>query len=181
MSIVLQSSGGGSVTLQEPTTASNFTVTVPAVTGTMATSTTPSFTTTIGVGGATPAASGAGITFPSTQSASSDANTLDDYEEGTWTVVWTALTGTPSSTTGNYTKIGKIVYWIYATSGTLSGTANSTAFSLPITPSGAQRSTGGQATSAVSSQGTGIVYGTLFYTATFSTATEIIFSGFYQA
>jgi hypothetical protein len=39
--------------------------------------------TTVGVGGATPAASGAGITFPATQSASTDANTLDDYEEGT--------------------------------------------------------------------------------------------------
>lgn len=36
MSIVLQSSGGGSVTLAEPTTASNYTITVPAVTGTMA-------------------------------------------------------------------------------------------------------------------------------------------------
>jgi hypothetical protein len=37
MSLVLQSSGGGSVTLEEPVTASNFTITVPAVTGTMIT------------------------------------------------------------------------------------------------------------------------------------------------
>ena len=37
MSIVLQSSGGGSVTLQEPVTASNLTITVPAVSGTMLT------------------------------------------------------------------------------------------------------------------------------------------------
>jgi hypothetical protein len=37
MSLVLQSSGGGSVTLQEPVTASNLTITVPAVTGTMLT------------------------------------------------------------------------------------------------------------------------------------------------
>lgn len=36
MSIVLQSSGGGSVTVQEPTTASNFTISLPATTGTMA-------------------------------------------------------------------------------------------------------------------------------------------------
>ena len=36
MSLVLQSSGGGSVTLQEPVTASNLTITVSAVTGTMA-------------------------------------------------------------------------------------------------------------------------------------------------
>jgi hypothetical protein len=33
MSIVLQSSGGGSVTVQEPTTASNFIATLPAATG----------------------------------------------------------------------------------------------------------------------------------------------------
>jgi hypothetical protein len=35
MSLVLQSSGGGSVTVQEPTTASNFTATLPAATGTV--------------------------------------------------------------------------------------------------------------------------------------------------
>jgi hypothetical protein len=33
MSLVLQSSGGGSVTIAEPTTASNFTVTLPAAAG----------------------------------------------------------------------------------------------------------------------------------------------------
>jgi len=35
MSVILQSSSGGSVTLNEPTTASNFTVTLPAATGTV--------------------------------------------------------------------------------------------------------------------------------------------------
>jgi hypothetical protein len=35
MSIVLNSSGGGSVTINEPTTASNFTQTLPAATGTV--------------------------------------------------------------------------------------------------------------------------------------------------
>ena len=112
MSLVLQSSGGGSVTLEEPVTASNFTITVPAVTGTMATLTTPSFVSTIGVGGATPANSGAGITFPATQSASSDANTLDDYEEGTWTPSVSSQGGSLGSTTVNfatYTKIGRQV------------------------------------------------------------------------
>jgi hypothetical protein len=33
MSVILQSSGGGQITLQEPTTASNFTQTLPAATG----------------------------------------------------------------------------------------------------------------------------------------------------
>jgi hypothetical protein len=68
---------------------------------------------TIGVGAATPAASGAGITFPATQSASSDANTLDDYEEGTFTPTVTGGTtaGTTTYTTqrGFYTKIGRSV------------------------------------------------------------------------
>ena len=35
MSLVLQSSGGGSVTIQEPSTASNLTATLPAATGTV--------------------------------------------------------------------------------------------------------------------------------------------------
>jgi hypothetical protein len=35
MSLVLQSSGGGQITIQEPTTASNFTATMPAATGTV--------------------------------------------------------------------------------------------------------------------------------------------------
>ena len=64
-------------------------------------------------GGTTTAAAGVGIVFPATQSASSDANTLDDYEEGTWTPTITGGT-TAGSTTysiqqGHYTKIGDTV------------------------------------------------------------------------
>jgi hypothetical protein len=69
--------------------------------------------TTIGVGGATPSTSGAGITFPASQSASSDANTLDDYEEGTWTGTIKGTTTdptTPVTATGSYTKIGRQVF-----------------------------------------------------------------------
>ena len=65
----------------------------------------------IGIGGATPS-SGMGITFPATQSASSDANTLDDYEEGTFTVGLTAGTSgsiTTSTQSGTYTKVGRQV------------------------------------------------------------------------
>ena len=67
--------------------------------------------TTISVGGATPAASGAGITFPADQTiigASSDANTLDDYEEGTWTPN-IGGTATYSYQNGYYRKIGSLV------------------------------------------------------------------------
>jgi hypothetical protein len=70
--------------------------------------------TTIGVGGATPSTSGAGITFPATQSASTNANTLDDYEEGDWTPTLAFISGTtgsPSYTnqTGRYIKVGRLV------------------------------------------------------------------------
>jgi hypothetical protein len=57
---------------------------------------------------ATTSANGIGITFPATQSASSDANTLDDYEEGTWTPV-VGGTATYTAQNGTYTKIGRFV------------------------------------------------------------------------
>jgi hypothetical protein len=64
----------------------------------------------MGLNGSVPS-SGVGITFPATQSASSDANTLDDYEEGTWSP--TLGDGTNNYTlqfvTGIYTKIGNLV------------------------------------------------------------------------
>jgi len=65
---------------------------------------------TISVGNATPSTSGAGITFPATQSASTDANTLDDYEEGNWTPVLTGTTAVSyANQVGRYTKIGRLV------------------------------------------------------------------------
>jgi len=45
------------------------------------------------------------------------ANTLDDYEEGTWTVVLEDASGNDcglSGETGHYTKIGNLVYVIFA-------------------------------------------------------------------
>jgi hypothetical protein len=61
-------------------------------------------------GGST-TATGVGVTFPATQSASTDVNTLDDYEEGTWTPTQGSgltVVGTFSSS-GTYTKIGRQV------------------------------------------------------------------------
>jgi hypothetical protein len=60
MSIVLQSSGGGSVTINEPTTASNFTQTLPAGTGTVAVQ---GASTNIVSGTAVASTSGTSITF----------------------------------------------------------------------------------------------------------------------
>jgi hypothetical protein len=66
---------------------------------------------TISVGNATPSTSGAGITFPATQSASTNANTLDDYEEGTFTPTFTSSSGSITSYTsaGIYVKVGQAV------------------------------------------------------------------------
>jgi len=94
---------------------------------------------TIGVGNATPSTSGAGITFPATQSASTNANTLDDYEEGTWTPLANSFTLVGSFTyAGSYTKIGRLVTirgsLIPGTS--WSSTAESSNISgIPFTPS----------------------------------------------
>jgi hypothetical protein len=64
-------------------------------------------------------ANGIGITFPATQSASSNANTLDDYEEGTFTVslYGESVAGTPETTTGSYIKVGRLVYARWALDG----------------------------------------------------------------
>jgi len=56
---------------------------------------------------------GGQIKFPSTKLASADVNTLDDYEEGTWTPTAigssTAGSTTYSARNGTYTKIGNQV------------------------------------------------------------------------
>jgi multidrug resistance efflux pump len=52
------------------------------------------------------------LAFPATAVAVADANTLDDYEEGTWTGTLTATTTGPTvavTSTGRYTKIGRQV------------------------------------------------------------------------
>ena len=54
-----------------------------------------------------------GITFPATQVAATDVNTLDDYEEGTWTGTLKGSITDPTvavTTTGRYTKIGRQVF-----------------------------------------------------------------------
>tara|TARA_R110002126_G_scaffold29434_2_gene97318 strand:- start:1112 stop:1726 length:615 start_codon:yes stop_codon:yes gene_type:complete len=91
----------------------------------------------IGLGTGVPS-SGIGITFPATSSASTDANTLDDYEEGTFspTVIGTSTAGTASYPTqiGAYLKIGKLVYvstYMIWTSGT--GTGSLQFGNLPFT------------------------------------------------
>lgn len=85
---------------------------------------------------------GGTLTFPATQVPSSDPNTLDDYEEGTWTPVFTFATpgdlvATPSLAQGYYIKIGSFVFCTFAlihstfTHSTASGAASITGLPFP--------------------------------------------------
>jgi hypothetical protein len=102
---------------------------------------------TISVGNATPSTSGAGITFPATQSASTDANTLDDYEEGTWTPAVTANGGsitTVGTVSGSYIKIGRAVHAFFSIAITINGTGSGSVLvaNIPFAPSAANTSMG---------------------------------------
>ena len=105
--------------------------------------------TTISVGGATPSTSGAGITFPTTQSASSDAKTLDDYEEGSHTTTANANTTLDTSYRAfKYTKVGNVVNVVGLLQITGSTGSTTLTFTLPFTAAadqtnGQNRSAGG--------------------------------------
>ena len=80
---------------------------------------------------------GGQIAFPATQVPSADGNTLDDYEEGTWTPTIGSGSGTitTSSFSGaKYTKIGNIVEATVNITITTVGTASGACtFTLPFT------------------------------------------------
>jgi hypothetical protein len=100
ISLAPDASGTGIFTISSPNSNTNRTLTLPDATGTVV------------ISGTTPSLNG--ITFPATQVPSADANTLDDYEEGSWTPVYTGSGGSIGSTAyttrnGTYTKIGNVV------------------------------------------------------------------------
>jgi hypothetical protein len=73
------------------------------------------------------------LKFPATQVASSDANTLDDYEEGTWTPSDQSGAGLSfTDATGSYIKIGKMVQ--FQCEFTYPATANGSASSIGNLP-----------------------------------------------
>ena len=98
-SVVISGNTSGTITLDAPAVAGTTTLTLPATSGTVVTKDTNGI------------ASVNGIQFPATQSPSADANTLDDYEEGSWTPnQGGGLTVTGSfSSNGSYVKIGRAV------------------------------------------------------------------------
>ena len=74
------------------------------------------------------------LKFPATQNASSDPNTLDDYEEGSWTPSFDGA-GSPSYSVqfGRYTKIGNMVYCTIALRATsISGSSTISISGLPF-------------------------------------------------
>jgi hypothetical protein len=98
--------------------------------------------TGLGVGVVPSAGKGAlqlssGINFPATQVASSDANTLDDYEEGTFTptVVGSSTVGSATYATqiGRYVKIGRqVTAWVHLEWSGGTGTGNLRFGGLPF-------------------------------------------------
>jgi hypothetical protein len=84
-----------------------------------------------------------GIAFPAVQVASSDPNTLDDYEEGSWTPTLVGSTSTSGQaygdTLGRYIKVGrKVSCWgviTLTTKGTMNGTF-AVISGLPFLPDG---------------------------------------------
>jgi len=80
---------------------------------------------------------GVGITFPAAGVGSSDPNTMDDYEEGTWTPVLSSMGGAMSYNLGNtvarYTKIGNRVFFSVSMQfASRSGGSNTVLLSLPF-------------------------------------------------
>lgn len=109
--------------------------------GTIEGASTAKFGTGIAVGGATPGTGG--IAFPATAVAVADANTLDDYEEGTFTPTIqfggaaVDVTYNATWTAGKYTKIGNVVFFSLTLTLTSKGSSAGavTIHTLPFTSS----------------------------------------------
>lgn len=130
----------GKVTFDASAVANNRTLTIPGVTSTLAVlGLAQTFTATQSFGSIIPnglvdisGASGGQIKFPATQNASANVNTLDDYEEGTWTATFATGFLTQPTVTMNYTKIGNL----FCINGSLQIGSAVTADGNPITITG---------------------------------------------
>jgi hypothetical protein len=83
-----------------------------------------------------------GLGFPATQVSSSDANTLDDYEEGSWTPS-VGGSATYTAQNGRYTKIGnKVTIECLLTINVIGTGSQSVISGLPFSPAGSEPSGG---------------------------------------
>jgi hypothetical protein len=146
-SVVISGNTSGTITLDAPAVAGTTTLTLPATSGTVVTKDTNGI------------ASVNGIQFPATQSASANANTLDDYEEGTWTPVLQGGSTNPTisynSQLGRYTKIGNTVNFVlFINVGSISGGSGNAQITLPF--SALSGGGGGLDYTAISAWATGL-------------------------
>jgi hypothetical protein len=129
-SVVISGNTSGTITLDAPAVAGTTTLTLPATSGTVALTASPTFTGQATI--PTINLTGGQITFPATAVPSADANTLDDYEEGTWTPSLGG-TATYNGRSARYTKIGNIVNAFCLLNVNLIGTGSTTLISgLPF-------------------------------------------------
>jgi hypothetical protein len=123
-SVVISGNTSGTITLDAPAVAGTTTLTLPATSGTVVTKDTNGILSVNG------------IQFPATQSPSADANTLDDYEEGTYTPTITGSSSNPTVTgtiLGNYIKIGRqVTAWIQFNILSYTGGSGDIRISLPF-------------------------------------------------
>jgi hypothetical protein len=136
-SVVISGNTSGTITLDAPAVAGTTVLTLPATSGTVALTASPTFTGQATI--PTINLTGGQITFPATAVPSADANTLDDYEEGTWTPAFSGAAGTVTygQQKGVYTKIGDTVFVSgFLQSNSTSGATGSQVFitGLPFTP-----------------------------------------------
>jgi hypothetical protein len=127
------SSGSGVFTIASPNSNTSRVLNLPDAAG------------TVSVADSNGIISANGIAFPATQSASANANTLDDYEEGTFTPTLVGSSTNPTVTyttqSGSYTKVGNMVtvYIRIQASSISGGSVNMRIGGLPFT-SGSARS-----------------------------------------
>jgi hypothetical protein len=90
--------------------------------------------------GGNTSATGTGIAFPAAFSGSSDVNTLDDYEEGTWTPTDASGAGLAFVTSsGYYTKVGRVVTASAEVQWPATANTSNAALTLPIAQAGLTR------------------------------------------
>ena len=139
-------SNGSYIKFRTKTSATPFDAMTIKGDGTVTTGNGLSVANTVAVGGSTLSGSGSGVQFPATQSASTDVNTLDDYEEGTWTPSLGG-TATYTSRTGSYTKIGRLVTLDWFMNVNVIGTGSTYAISgIPFNSAGGSLGMGGAIT-----------------------------------
>jgi hypothetical protein len=133
----------------------------------------------LSLSGGSTTATGTGIAFPATQSASSNANTLDDYEEGSWTPTAGTNTANLNIQNATYTKIGRVVTlntWIRVD-------VNAAAFEIGGLPFNVSGRTAISLTNITNNQALGnqLVTATVFgYGATTGLQRDVFIGGVYQ-